>query len=97
MGPFWGGIYPLVSYRNACFLNNEVGGIRVCEELLERYRDKSREEAAALAEEIAVETARAMAPYVGGYYIMVPFRRVELITRIMARLRALPDTDGGAV
>ena len=27
-GRLLGGIFPVVSYRNACFLNNEVAGIR---------------------------------------------------------------------
>ena len=48
-GKLLGGIFPVVSYRNACFLNNEVAGIRVCGEIVERYRDKSREEGEALA------------------------------------------------
>ena len=28
-GKLLGGIFPVVSHRNACFLNNEISGIRV--------------------------------------------------------------------
>ena len=86
-GKLLGGVLPIVSYRNACFLNNEVSGVSVCPELLERYRDKSREEAAALAVTSSCAIADAMAPYVDGYYLMVPFRRVELVESIIAHLR----------
>ena len=86
-GKLLGGIFPIVSYRNACFLNNEVSGVQVAPELLERYRDKGREEAAALAVASSCAIADAMAPYVDGYYLMVPFRRVELVTAIMAHIR----------
>ena len=34
-GKILGGIFPVVSYRNACFLNNEIAGMRVCGEIIE--------------------------------------------------------------
>ena len=87
-GKLLGGIFPVVSYRNACFLNNEVTGIRVCDEIVERYRDKSREEGEALALEISAAIAREAAPFVDGFYLMTPFQRVGLIARLLDRLRA---------
>ena len=87
-GKLLGGIFPVVSYRNACFLNNEVAGIRVCGEIVERYRDKSREEGEALALEISAAIARETAPFVDGFYLMTPFQRVGLIARLLDRLRA---------
>ena len=87
-GKLLGGIFPVVSYRNACFLNNEVAGIRVCDEIVERYRDKSREEGEALALEISAAIAREAAPFVDGFYLMTPFQRVGLIARLLDRLRA---------
>ena len=87
-GKLLGGIFPVVSYRNACFLNNEVAGIRVCHEIVERYRDKSREEGEALALEISAAVAKEAAPFVDGFYLMTPFQRVGLIARLLDRLRA---------
>ena len=51
----------------------------------------AREAAEALALELSVQTARAMVPYTDGWYLMTPFRRTGLITRIMASLQAGGD------
>ncbi|MGN0983289.1 MAG: bifunctional homocysteine S-methyltransferase/methylenetetrahydrofolate reductase [Gemmiger sp.] len=87
-GKILGGIFPVVSYRNACFLNNEIAGMDVCEEITALYRDKNREEGEALAVTISTRVAAEIAPYVDGYYLMTPFRRVALMQRILAGIRA---------
>ena len=86
-GRILGGIFPIVSYRNACFLNNEIAGMRVCNEIIQLYKDKDREEAEALAAAISVRVAHEIAPYTDGLYLMTPFRRVELIARILRQLQ----------
>ncbi len=87
-GKLLGGIFPVVSYRNACFLNNEVAGIRVCDEIAALYRDKSREEGEEIALTVSAAIAKEIAPYVDGFYLMTPFQRVGLIARLLHRLRA---------
>ena len=86
-GKILGGIFPIVSYRNACFLNNEIAGMRVCGEIIELYRDKDRDEAESLACTISTRVAREIAPYTDGLYLMTPFRRVELMARIIRDIR----------
>ncbi|MDE6281109.1 MAG: bifunctional homocysteine S-methyltransferase/methylenetetrahydrofolate reductase [Oscillospiraceae bacterium] len=86
-GKILGGVFPIVSHRNALFLNNEVAGVSVPEEIVRMYEGKSREAAEELAVELSVKAARDMEPYTDGWYLMTPFRRVELITRIMAELK----------
>ena len=88
-GKLLGGIFPVVSYRNACFLNNEINGMDVCDEIVDLYRDKDRAGAEDLAVRISAAVAREIAPYVDGYYLMTPFRRVALMERILAALRAM--------
>ena len=87
-GYILGGVFPIVSHRNALFLNNEVAGVSVPEEIVRRYEGLSREEAEELALELSVQTAQAMVPCTDGWYLMTPFRRVALIARIMAALHA---------
>ena len=84
-----GGIIPVVSYRNACFLNNEVSGIRVSERILSLYEDKDKEACRALAVELSVEIAKKIEPYVDGLYLMTPFGRVDIICEILDRLREM--------
>lgn len=86
-GRILGGVFPIVSHRNALFLNNEVAGVSVPEDIVKRYEGISREEAEELALELSVRIARDMVPYTDGWYLMTPFRRVSLIARIMAELR----------
>lgn len=85
-GKILGGVFPIVSHRNALFLNNEVAGVSVPEDIVKRYEGLGREEAEALALELSVKTARDMEPYTDGWYLMTPFRRVALIARIMGEL-----------
>lgn len=85
-GKILGGIFPVVSYRNACFLNNEISGMRVCDEIIALYQGKDRQEAEDLAVKISAAIAREIAPYTDGYYLMTPFKRVELMQRIIKEL-----------
>ena len=86
-GKILGGIYPVVSYKNACFLNNEIAGMQICPEILALYDGKSREEAEDLAVRVSVQIAREAAPCTDGLYLMTPFKRVSLMTRILDALR----------
>ncbi len=77
------GVMPLVSYRNACFIKNEMGQINVPEEIISRYRpDMSREEAEEAGAEIAREVIAMLEPVADGYYLMLPFNRVSLMDKI---------------
>ena len=82
------GIMPLVSYRNAVFMKNEITGIHVPDEIIAQYRkDMSREEAQAAGVRIAVEIAEKLRDTADGYYFMVPFNRARMIAEIMEEIR----------
>lgn len=85
-GKILAGIFPVISHRNACFLNNEIAGMRVCDEIIALYEGKDRAEAEDLAVAISAEIGRQTAPFSDGFYLMTPFRRVELMTRIIREL-----------
>ena len=78
----------MVSYRNAQFLNNEVAGIRVCDEIVSLYRGRDRAEGEEIALAVSSAVAEAIAPFVDGFYLMTPFQRVGLIARLLERLRS---------
>ncbi len=83
----FGGIMPLVSYKNAMFIHHEMAGITIPEEILTQYDPQmSRADAQAVAAAISVELADKLAPIVDGYYFMTPFNRADLICEIMAGL-----------
>ena len=86
-GRILGGIFPVVSYKNACFLNNEVSGMDVCQEICDLYKDLDRAAAEELAVRISVRIAREIEPYTDGLYLMTPFRRVALMRRILQQVK----------
>ncbi len=81
-----GGIMPLVSYRNANFVNNEVSGITIPQEMIDCYRDKTPEESAELAVRLSYEIAQRIAPTVDGYYFITPLGRVGIINQLLERM-----------
>lgn len=82
------GLMPLVSYRNALFMQNEMPGIHVDEEIISRYRpDMTREEAEETAVSLCVEIAEKLCDPADGFYLMTPFHRVGLVNRIIDRIR----------
>ena len=81
------GIMPVVSQRNAIFMENEVNGIHVAEDIMKAFAGLDREQGEALGLEISLKMAREALPYADGFYLMTPFNRVALMERLIARLK----------
>jgi homocysteine S-methyltransferase len=83
--PIVAGIWPLVSARNAEFLANEVPGVVVPPEVLERMRRASalgKEEAVEEGIVVAQEMLAAALPRIQGVQVSAPFGRVPLALRV---------------
>ncbi len=87
-GLLLGGIIPVVSERNARFMNENIAGIDVDPAIVSLYEGADRDRGEALAELISLAAAAEIAPYIDGYYLMTPFMRTGLMVRIMAGIRA---------
>ena len=85
-GKILGGIFPVISHKNALFLNNEVTGVSIPEEMVARYEGKDKDAAEEIAVETSLKIAAQMKDCTDGYYLMTPFRRVALMKRIMEQL-----------
>ena len=81
------GILPVVSQRNAIFMENEVNGIHVDEAIIQKFEGLDRTAGEELGLEVSVQAAKAAAPYADGFYLMTPFNRVALMERLIDRLR----------
>ncbi|HUP66154.1 MAG TPA: bifunctional homocysteine S-methyltransferase/methylenetetrahydrofolate reductase [Thermoanaerobaculia bacterium] len=87
--PIVAGIWPLLSYRNAQFMNNEVPGVSVPDEVMERMRiasDRSKEHALQEGVAIARETLLAVRDRVAGVQVSAPLGRVDLALRVFEGL-----------
>jgi methionine synthase I (cobalamin-dependent)/5,10-methylenetetrahydrofolate reductase len=78
------GIWPLVSFRNAEFMNNEVPGASVPPEILERMRKTTtKEEGFAEGVAIARETYIAVKGEMAGVQLSAPMGRIDGISLIL--------------
>ena len=78
------GIMPLVSFRNANFIKNEMSDIHVTDEIIELFKpEMTREQGETVGIEIAKKMIEATKDFVDGYYFSIPFNRVYLLERIM--------------
>lgn len=94
--PIVAGIWPLVSYRNAEFLHNEVPGVCVPPQIMERMRiasekskEHAREEGLQIARELLIE-AREM---IQGVQVSAPFNNVRYALDVF---QALPEYSARA-
>jgi methionine synthase I (cobalamin-dependent)/5,10-methylenetetrahydrofolate reductase len=82
-----GGVMPLVSYRNAQFLNNEVPGIHIPQSFIDSFhQDMDRQEAEEIGIEIAVGIINKIKRCVQGLYLITPFYRVNMIIKILRQV-----------
>ncbi len=89
--PVVAGIWPLVSFRNAEFLHNEVPGVRVTSDIMERMRaasDKGKEFARAEGLKIARESLLEVRDLIQGVQVSAPFNNVRYALEVF---EALPE------
>jgi homocysteine S-methyltransferase len=96
--PIVAGIWPLVSFRNAEFLHNEVPGVEVTPEILERMRlasDLGKEEAREAGIAIARESLLEVRDVIQGVQVSAPFGNVKYALQVFEVLDQFGSTDAG--
>ena len=84
--PIIAGIWPLASYRNAQFMQNEVPGVVIPEPIMRRIEavsTKSRDEQFAVGIEVARESVEAVRDVVAGIQVSAPFGRIEIALAVI--------------
>ena len=87
--PVVAGIWPLLSWRNAQFMNNEVPGVSVPEDVMERMRvasELSKEHGLREGVSIARETLARVRGQVAGVQVSAPLGRVDLALQVFEGL-----------
>ncbi len=87
--PIVAGIWPLISFRNAEFMHNEVPGVNVTEDILERMRvasDISKEAARDEGIAIARESLLAVRDDIQGVQVSAPFGNVKYALQVFEAL-----------
>ncbi|HJU56543.1 MAG TPA: bifunctional homocysteine S-methyltransferase/methylenetetrahydrofolate reductase, partial [Pyrinomonadaceae bacterium] len=87
--PIVAGIWPLVSFRNAEFLHNEVPGVRVTPSIMERMRTASEQSKEAARDEglkIARESLLEVKDLIQGVQVSAPFGNVRYALEVFDAL-----------
>ena len=94
--PIVAGIWPLISYRNAEFMHNEVPGVNVPADILERMRiasEKSKEhahnEGITIAREALIEARDA----IQGVQVSAPFGNVKYALQVFGALKEFESVN----
>ncbi|MGD9128014.1 MAG: bifunctional homocysteine S-methyltransferase/methylenetetrahydrofolate reductase [Planctomycetia bacterium] len=82
--PIIAGIWPLASYRNATFMNNEVPGVKIPDSIMKRMEaEETREGQLATGIQIAREAVETVRDRVSGIQVSAPFGRIETALAVM--------------
>ncbi len=85
--PIVAGIWPLVSYKNAEFMANEVPGVSVPDSVLERMsRARTKQEGVRIGVSIAREMMVAISDHVEGFAVSAPFGNVRIALAALGKV-----------
>lgn len=83
------GLLPVVSYRNALFLNNELPGVTIPEKYVKMFSENmSKEESQEIGVKITVEIGKKLKGICDGLYFITPFNRVNMLIEIIKQIKA---------
>ncbi len=83
--PIVAGVWPLTSFKNAEFMQNEVPGVEVPDNVLERMRKcKTREDGFKVGCDIGREICSEISDCVAGFQVSAPFGKVEMAIDVLS-------------
>lgn len=84
--PIIAGVWPLLSYRNAVFMNNEVPGVVIPDDIMRRMQKvETPEDGKKVGVEIAAEMVETLGRHVQGIQMSAPFGNIKLALAIIGR------------
>lgn len=89
-GRILGGIYPISSHRNALFMANELTGCDVDPAIVNSFEGLDPDQSLANSQAISLRFIEQIRDYVDGYYMIMPFARLDLIEPLV---RSIHQTE----
>lgn len=90
--PIIAGIWPLMSFRNAQFMHNEVPGVSIPDEIMKRMAEPKTAED---ARKVGVDIARGMVEELGsdvqGFQVSAPFGKVDLALEVLSGVKHMKN------
>lgn len=85
------GIMPVAGYKNALFLNNEVPGINIPENVIKDMENKTPEETEKISVEYSMEYIKKAKDHCDGYYLMTPLKKYRLIGKLIKEIKKMEE------
>jgi len=79
----YAGILPFVSYRNAVFLNNEVMGIDIPQDIIESIKDKTPQHVQDISIEFCKDIITQVYDHADRFYIITPLKKINLVCQLI--------------
>lgn len=97
--PIFIGIMPITSYNNALFLHNEVPGIKMTDDILDRFKAVANDKEATydLSISICKSLIDTIHEYFNGLYLITPFERVDYSLELAAYSKSITSTKQEAI
>lgn len=83
------GIMPIASYKNAVFLNNEVPGIHIPEEIIRAMEGKTPEEVRGISLDYSLKIIKRIHKSADGYYLMTPLKKYRLVGDLIQKIKEI--------
>lgn len=83
------GILPIAGWKNALFLNNEVSGIDIPAELIERLKEMKPEDVKREVVAYSMSFVRSVYSEADGFYIMTPLKKIDFVAELLSEIRKL--------
>lgn len=87
--PIIAGIMPIKSYKNALFIQSEISGINVPDDIVVQYKDKTPEECYELSIDISINIIKQLRPFINGFHLITPFKGENGIERLIKEIKNL--------
>ncbi|EKU48176.1 bifunctional homocysteine S-methyltransferase/methylenetetrahydrofolate reductase [Staphylococcus massiliensis CCUG 55927] len=93
--PFFIGIMPITSYKNAVFLHNEVPGIKLEADVLQSFEaiKDDPEQTRALSIKLCKSLIHTVHQYFNGLYLITPFERVDYSIELAQYFKSLSSKE----
>jgi methionine synthase I (cobalamin-dependent)/5,10-methylenetetrahydrofolate reductase len=84
--PVIAGVWPLISFKNAEFMKNEVPGVTIPDSVMERMAQcKTKEEGIEAGIEIARTICEAISERVAGWQVSAPLGKLDIALRVLGK------------
>lgn len=83
------GLYPVATYKNALFLNNEVKGIEIPEEFIQRLSHTDPQFYQKVSVDFTCNIIDQCYSYCDGFYISTPLKKTHYVVDIIRYLKSL--------